>query len=72
MRLEMAEALVAVGIDPAGQRIEPARERSVGMDRAAPGAEEDAASVLGAREQNGAAGLGVAGKELGGADAQPA
>jgi hypothetical protein len=72
MRLEMAEALVAVGIDPAGERIEPARQRTIGVNRAAAGPEEDAALVLGAREQNGTAGLGVAGKELGGADAQPA
>jgi hypothetical protein len=69
MRLEMAEALVAVGIDPAGERIEPARERTVGVYRAAPRPEEDAAPVVGASEQDGAAGLGVAGKELGGADA---
>jgi hypothetical protein len=68
----MAEALVAVGIDPAGERVEPARERTIGVDRAAARPEEDAAPVLGAREQNGAAGLGVAGKELGGAYAQPA
>jgi hypothetical protein len=72
MGLEMAEALVAVGIDPAGKRIEPARERTVGVNGAAPGPEEDAAPVFGAGEQNGAAGLGVAGKELGGGDAQPA
>jgi hypothetical protein len=72
VRLEMAEALVAVGIDPAGERIEPARQRTIGVNRAAAGPEEDATLVLGAREQNGAAGLGVAGKELGGADAQPA
>jgi hypothetical protein len=72
MRLEMTEALGAVGIDPAGERIEPARKRTVGMNRAAPRPEEDAAPVFGASEQNGAAGLGVAGKELGGADAQPA
>jgi len=68
----MAEALVAVGIDPAGERIEPARKRTVGVNGAAPGPEEDAAPIFDAREQNGAAGLGVAGKELGGADAQPA
>jgi len=68
----MAEALVAVGIGPAGERIEPARQRTVGVNRAAAGPEEDAALVLGAREQNGAASLGVAGEELGGADAQPA
>jgi hypothetical protein len=72
MGLEMAEAPVAVGIDPAGERIEPARERTVGVNRAAPRPEEDAAPVFGASEQNGAAGLGVAGKELGGGDAQPA
>jgi hypothetical protein len=68
----MAEALVAVGIDPAGERIEPAREGTIGVNRAAAGSQEDAAPVLGAREQDGAAGLGVAGEELGGADAQPA
>jgi hypothetical protein len=72
VRLEMAEALVAVRIDPAGERIEPAGERTIGVNRAAAGSEEDATPVLGACEQNGAAGLGVAGKELGGADAQPA
>ena len=68
----MAEALVAVGIGPAGERIEPAREGTVGVNGAAPGPEEDAAPIFGAREQNGAAGLGVAGKELGGCDAEPA
>jgi hypothetical protein len=68
----MAEALVAVGIDPAGERIEPAGQRAVGVNRAAAGPEEDAAPVFGASQQDGAAGLGVAGKELGGADAQPA
>jgi hypothetical protein len=72
MRLEMTEALVAVGIDPAGERIEPAREWPIGVNRAAARPEEDASPVLGARQQNGAAGLGVAGKELGGADAQAA
>jgi len=72
MRLEMTEALVAVGIDPAGEWIEPARKRTVGVNSAAPGPEEDAAPIFGAREQNGAAGLGVAGKKLGGRDTQPA
>jgi len=68
----MTEALVAIGIDPAGERIEPARKRTVGVNGAAPGPEEDAAPIFDAREQNGAAGLGVAGKELGSGDAQPA
>ena len=68
----MAEALVAAGIDPAGERIEPARQRTIGVNRAAAGPEEDAAPIFDAREQNGAAGLGVAGKELGSGDAQPA
>jgi hypothetical protein len=72
MRLKMTEALVAIGIDPAGERIESARERTVGVNGAAPRPEEDTAPIFGAREQNGAAGLGVAGKELGGGDAQPA
>jgi len=72
MRLEMAEALIPVGIDPAGERIEAARERTVGVNGAAPGPEEDAAPIVGASEQDRAAGLGVAGKELGGADAEPA
>ena len=68
----MTEALVAIGIDPAGERIEPARKRTVGVNGAAPGPEKDAAPIFDAREQNGAAGLGVAGKELGSGDAQPA
>jgi uncharacterized protein YcfJ len=72
MGLEMAEALVAVGSGPARERIETARERTVRVNRTAPRPEEDAAPVFGASEQNGAAGLGVAGKELGGGDAQPA
>jgi hypothetical protein len=72
MRLEMPEALVAVGIGPAGKRIEAARQGTVWVNGAAPGPEEDAASIFGTREQDSAAGLGVAGKELGGGDAQPA
>jgi uncharacterized protein YcfJ len=68
----MAEALVAVGSDPARERIETAGQRAVGVNRAAPRPEKDTASVVGAGQQNGATGLGVAGKKLGGADAQPA
>jgi len=49
MRLEMTEALVAIGIDPAGEWIEPARKRTVGVNSAAPGPEEDAAPIFGAR-----------------------
>jgi hypothetical protein len=69
MRLEMPEAFVALGRDPAGERIETTGERTVGVNRAAARPEKDAAPVVSARLQNGPAGLGVAGKELGSADA---
>ena len=65
MRLQMAEALVTVGIDPARQRIDTARERPVGMDATAALVEEHARTVLTGAE-DGAARLGVAGEELGG------
>jgi hypothetical protein len=72
MGLQVPEALVALGRDPAGERIETTRERAIGMDGAAALAEEDASPVFGAGPQDGAAGLGVAGEELGRADAKPA
>src|SRR6185295_16833735 len=72
MRLQVAEALVALGAHPARQRIDPARERAIGMDGAAARPEEDAAAVVLARLQHGAARLGVTSEELGGGDAEPA
>src|SRR5207302_305492 len=59
MRLQMTEALVAVGIDPARERVDPARERSIGMDATAALVEEHARSVL-LGSEDGAARLGVA------------
>ena len=72
VELQMAEALVALGGDPAGQWIDPAGQRTIGMDGAAPRPEEHAAVVVGAGLEHGAAGLGVAGEELGRGDAEPA
>src|SRR5262245_66674798 len=72
MRLQVAEALVALGAHPARERIDPTGERTVGMDRAAARAEEDAAAIVLARLQHGAARLGVAREELRGGDAETA
>src|SRR5262249_2988799 len=71
MRLQMAEALVPVGIDPARERIDPAREGTVGVDTAAALVEEHARPVLPGLE-DGAARLGVAGEEFSGRQTQPA
>jgi len=72
MGLEVPEALVAVGGNPARERIETARERTVGVNGTATLSEEDAAPVGGACQENRPAGLGVAGKKVGRADAEPA
>src|SRR5262245_66370118 len=67
----MAEALVAVGIDPARERIDAAREGAIGMNATAALVEEHAGAVLPGLEDR-AARLGVAGEELGGRQTQPA
>src|SRR5262245_51579377 len=67
----MAEALVAVGIDPARERIDAAREGAIGMNATAALVEEHAGPVLPGLE-DGAARLRVAGEELGGRQTQPA
>src|SRR5262249_56429219 len=59
VRLQMAEALVAVGIDPARERIDTAREGAVGMNATAALVEEHAGPVLPGLEDR-AARLGVA------------
>jgi hypothetical protein len=48
MGLEMPEALVAIGGNPARERIETARERAVGVNGAPPLSEEDAPPIVGA------------------------
>jgi hypothetical protein len=60
MRLQVAEALVAVGIDPARERVDTTRQRPVGMDATAALVQKDARAIL-ASLQDGAARLGVAG-----------
>jgi hypothetical protein len=72
MGLEVPEALVAVGGNPARERIQTAGEGAVGMNGAAPLPEEDAPPIGGACQENRPAGLGIAGKEVGRADAEPA
>jgi len=60
VRRQVAEALVAVGIDPTCERIEPAGQRPVGVDAAALLIEEDAGAViLGLHAQDRAAGFGM-------------
>jgi len=49
MGFEVPEALIAFGGDPAGERIEAASERPVGVDRATPRPEKDAPPVVSAR-----------------------
>jgi hypothetical protein len=50
MGLEVPEALVTLGRDPARERIDAAGERTVGVNGAATGPEEYAAPVVGASE----------------------
>jgi hypothetical protein len=67
----MAKTLVAVGIDPAGERIQPAGERPVGMDAATLPIEKDAgAVVVVAHAKHRAAGFGMLFDELRGRDAE--
>src|SRR5262245_43784276 len=72
MGLQIAEALVALGAHPARERIDSAREGTIGMDAAAARTEEDTTAIVLARLQHGAARFGVASEELRGGDTEPA
>jgi hypothetical protein len=60
----MAEAFRFVGVDPARQRIKPARQRLVGMNPAAEVSQKNARAVAAAREKDRSPGLGVFHDEL--------